>query len=587
MAASKECPRYVGRVIRDVDAAAKTPDWLRDRLLTSGLKSISLIVDVTNYVMLELGQPMHAFDLDAIDKEIRVRMAKSGERITLLDGTTHSLDKDTLVIADQKMPLAIAGVMGGVGSSVTLSTQNIFLESAYFSSTSVARQRQTYGLNSDSAYRFERGIDPTIQREAIERATQLILQSAGGEAGPVIDLTNKRYLPKTPRIILDEEKVTAVLGTLVPRRDVEGIFKLLGIQAKRRQTGWALIPPTYRPDMTLPEDIIEEIGRLYGFDKIPTNTLYANLQSFRQDQHVGDSRAIRQTMADLGYHEIISYSFIEPGHQALFDPSLTPQVLLNPITAEMAVMRTSLWPGLVNAMLYNLNRQQTRIRLFEQGTCFMTTGKQVQQIPRIAGLITGDCDPEQWGEKSREVDFFDLKGDLCNLLGQFKAGNDWIFKPAEHDALHPGQTAAIYHRQQKCGLIGALHPEILQKLGIPNKQTFVFEVALEALARPTLTHHQELSKFPENRRDIAILINEAVPAIEIQDTIRNVAGTWLKDVFIFDVYQGKGITPGHKSVALALIVQHPTRTLVDEEINMLMSRVVAALTEQLGAELRS
>lgn len=580
------CPRYVGRVIRGVKADLITPMWMKERLRRSGVRSITPIVDVTNYVMLELGQPMHAFDLNTIKDGIIVRQSKQGEKIGLLDGSEQVLDDNTLVIADHQKPLAIAGVMGGLDSSVTLLTRDIFLESAYFSPEVVARQRQYYGLNSDSAYRFERGVDPTIQREAIERATELMIELVGGEAGVVVEKISKAQLPPEKVVTLPHEKIAQVLGVAISMNDIKDIFRALNFTYQFQKESWLIEVPPYRPDIVLPEDIIEEIARLYGYDKIPTHALRSQLQANETLETAPDLRPLRQALADQGLHEIISYSFIDKALQALFEPDETPRELINPMTAEMSVMRTSLWPGLVNTLLYNKNRQQQRVRLFEIGTCFTQRQGELSQQSKVAGLIAGFAQREQWGLPAKEVDFYDLKGIVENIFKLAGLNDKVVFKPAAHAALHPGQTAQIEYLGKPLGLLGALHPSILQALDMPNK-VFVFELDLAALQEKAVYRLREVSKFPEIRRDIAILVNQAIPAEQIQDTIKTVAGDWLQNVFIFDVYQGKGVSTGLKSIALALVMQHPTRTLVDDEVAELMERIIVALKGQLGAELRS
>jgi len=584
--AKSACPHYVGRVIHGVKADAPTPTWLKERLRRSGIRSISPIVDVTNYVMLELGQPMHAFDLDTIKQGIVVRQSRSGEKIALLDGSEKDLDSETLIIADHERPLAIAGVMGGMDSSVTLLTRSILLESAYFSPQVIARQRQYYNLNSDSAYRFERGVDPAIQQEAIERATQLILEIAGGNAGPLINEMSKAYLPKERMITLAPEKIARVLGITISEKEIENIFNLLSFTWKREKENWLVHVPSYRFDLSIPEDLIEEVARLYGYDNIPTHTMKTELRVISAAENTPDSHELRQALSDQGFHEIISYSFVEKRLQALLDPQETPREIANPITADMTVMRTNLWPGLVSAFLYNKSRQQHRVRLFELGTCFVTRGKEILQQPRLGGLLAGFACPEQWGEPARAADFYDLKGHIENLLSLCYPHAEVTFTSETHPALHPGQTAGIYYQEQQIGIMGAFHPSVLQALDV-SESVFVFELDLNLLNKPVLSRFHEISKYPEIRRDLAILVNQTIPSKDIQDTIKGVAGDWLKDVFIFDVYQGKGIPPGLKSIALALILQHSTRTLVDDEVSALMERVIMALKGQLGAELRS
>lgn len=581
--AEQGCPHYVGRIIQQVKADAITPAWIQERLRRSGIRAISPIVDIANYVMLELGQPMHAFDLDKLTSEIIVRQSKKNEKIVLLDGSKKILNADTLVIADKENPLAIAGVMGGVDSSITLLTKSIFLESAYFAPEAVAKSRQYYNLTSDSAYRYERGVDPALQRRAIERVSQLIIEVCGGSAGPIIDVKTK-YYPRQEKIILKKDQVTQLLGIQITDEEIEKIFDLLQIEYQKSNTNtWEVQPPSFRFDIKLPEDLIEEIGRVYGFDKIPIGAIKAELRLAPKTNLV-DTRILRSTLCDLGYQEVITYSFIDKTLQKLLDPNEEARELINPITNEMIAMRTSLWPGLIKIMSYNLDRQQTRVRLFEIGKIFLNNNQQIQENLFLAGLMTGLNFPEQWGIPSREADFYDLKGNVEMLFKRLKS--QVSFQQEDHAALQKGQSAAIYLSDLKVGMLGSLHPFILRELGIKQK-AYVFALNLDLLKEKEKIMLQEISKFPEIRRDIAIIVNQAVPSQTIQDTIKQVAGDWLKDNFIFDVYQGKGISSGCKSVALALVLQHPTRTMTDAEIADLMERVIIALKGQLGAELRS
>lgn len=580
----KGCPHYVGRIIRNVNANAKSPIWLQECLRRSGIRSISPIVDVTNYVLFELGQPMHAFDLNKIHGDVQVRKAKDGEKIKLLDESEKILTDFTMVIADKQEPLAIAGVMGGMSSCVTSETIDIFLESAFFSPEIIARQRQYYNLNSDSSYRFERGVDPELQKMAIERATKLILDICGGEAGPVIEEKISANLPKRANVTLTQEQLTNVLGIKVANKNVNEIFKSLQFKIKHTKDKWQVQAPSYRFDIELAEDLIEEVGRLYGYDKIPERALQGELDL--ADAGLDENYdAIRQRMSALGYHEVVSYSFIDNKLQELFDPEQKPESLVNPITAEMTVMRTNLWPGLVTTLQYNRARQQQRVRLFEIGTCFVSDNTELTQIPRLAGLISGSDYQDQWGHKPRVVDFYDLKGDVEILLRHLIGNQSISFEVVTHPALHPGQSAKILVQDRVIGILGAINPNILQKLDIDGP-LLAFEIELSQIKNVAPIVFQDFSKFPEIRRDLAIIVNEAVPSKEIQDTITNVAGDWLKDVFIFDVYNGKGITPGFKSIALGLVLQHPTRTLIDDEVTELMERVVSTLQGSYGASLR-
>lgn len=580
-----DCAHYVGRVIRHVKADAATPVWMQERLRRSGIRSIIPIVDVMNYVMLELGQPMHAFDLAKIAGGIQVRKAKEKEQLELLDGQTVTLNTNTLVIADDEKPLAIAGVMGGLDSGVTLLTQDIFLESAFFQPVSITRAARHYKLNSESSYRFERGVDPELQVRAIERATQLILDIAGGEPGPIIDVAHTTHLPRAKKIKLRTARIEQLLGLKITDQEIVSILNALGFATKEISEGWDVTVPARRFDIATEIDLIEEIIRIYGYEKVPQHTSHSKMLIHPRSEKKLTSAMMRRALADMSYHEVITYSFIDKKMQSIFEPDAEYKELLNPITADMSVMRTSLWPGLVSTLLYNQNRQQARVRIFEIGLRFVIKEGLLAQENMLSGLIAGAVAPEQWGVPTRDVDFFDLKGDLENLLQLTFADNDFEFKAGKHPALHPGKTALLYRAGECVGVLGEIHPSILQKL---NTETniLVFELRLDALETAKLPRFTEISKFPEIRRDLAILVKQSIPASSIQDTIKTVAGNWLRQINVFDVYQGKGIATGYKSVALALILQHATRTLVDEEVAGLMERIINTLKEQFAAELR-
>lgn len=582
-----ECPRYVGRVIRGITADQVTPMWIQERLRRGGVRCISAVVDVMNYVMLELGQPMHAFDLSKISKEINVRFAMPKESLDLLDGQTVSLTEDTLVIADSEKPLAIAGVMGGLDSSVTLLTQDIFLESAFFSASFIAQMGRIYHLNSESSYRFERGIDPTIQALAIERATELLLEVVGGKAGPLIEVIHSDSLPQPSTIHLRRARVSQILGFTLTDQEIESIMQRLGFAVKGIPDGWQVTVPARRSDITLEVDLIEEVIRLHGYDNLPLHQSISSMQMHARPENRVYLTTLRRVLCDLGFNEVVTYSFIDKKWQGLFDPERQAKALMNPMTAEMAVMRTNLWPGLITTLVYNQNRQQSRVRLFETGLRFLLEddGTLLQQR-MISGVISGPSFPEQWGIPNRDVDFFDLKGDLQNMFKLTHATDEFTFEASQHSALHPGQTATICRNSKQIGLMGALHPSIKKELDIIGN-VFVFELLLEGLEPARLARFSEVSKFPEIRRDLALLVKQTVPAQAIQDTIINIAGELLKTLNVFDVYQGKGITPDCKSIALSLTLQHASRTLRDEEVADLMERIIVALKDQFAAELRS
>jgi phenylalanyl-tRNA synthetase beta chain len=586
LTAKAACPHYLVHRIQGVNANAPTPVYMKERLRRAGVRSINCIVDVTNYVMLELGQPMHAFDADKITGGIEVRFAKNGEKISLLDGSEKILTDATLVIADEASPLAIAGVMGGMPSSVTLTTTNILLESAYFSPKIIAKQRQHYQLNSDSAYRFERGVDPTLQHLAIERATDLIVAIAGGKISAMTTALSDVDLPPMKSIFLSESLLETVLGMRLAPETVVGVFKALLFPAVKRDNGWTVNVPPYRSDISIPEDLVEEVARIHGYEYIPMLAMPLSVPSAPVNDQGVFLNAVRQHFSDAGLHEVVSYSFVEPELQQRLNPGVEPQALQNPMTAEMAVMRTSLWPGLLNTLRYNQSRQQARVRLFEAGTVFLQTDDGLIQPTRVAGLLAGDAYPLQWGQASRAVDFYDLKGVLEGCFQALRPSDTFTFQPEVHETLHPGQSAGIYLNNVRLGCLGALHPALKQALDI-SSNVYLFELELDKFSTKNIVQAQAISKFPEIRRDLALVTKETIPAAAIQDTIKSVAGDWLKTGFVFDVYQGKGVAPGHKSIAVALYLQHPTRTLVDDEVNALLARVMTALKDQLGVELRS
>ncbi len=583
------CPHYAGRIITHVKTDAPTPLWLQERLRRSGIRSISAIVDVMNYVMLELGQPMHAFDLQKISDSIQVRMANPSEELILLDGQTIQLSSDTLIIADSQKPLAMAGVMGGLDSGVSSTTQHIFLESAFFNATTIARTRQKYHLGSESSHRFERSIDPTQQIKAIERATELLLTIVGGQPGPIITKVESDYLPSSKKIQLRIPRIQKILGFLIEELVIESILKRLGFSIEKNATAWQVTVPAYRADIALEIDLIEEIIRLYGYDQLPLHQTTGTLAIHAHTTNV--IPLLRESLCNLGYQEVITYSFIDANRQKMFDPDRQPLALLNPITADMSVMRTQLWPGLVDTLLYNQNRQQSRVRLFETGLRFLLHDQNVIQQKVISGLISGTALPEQWGIIARPLDYFDLKGDLENSIRSLLPASsvtDFIFKPSQHPALHPGQAAEIYYKDHFLGILGALHPSIVQEIGIIGN-VFVFELLLDELDTLCASYAPvqiELSKFPEIRRDIAIYVDQTVPSQQIQDTIAEVGGQLLKEVNVFDVYQGKGVPPNRKSIALALILQHASRTLLDEEVADIIDTIISALKQRFAAELR-
>lgn len=582
------CGRYLGRIIRDLDPNIPAPMWLKERLRRGGIRSISLSVDVMNYVMLELGQPMHAFDLDKVAKDITVRLSEKGERITLLDGEVLELNYDTLIIADDKKPLALAGIMGGLDAAVTATTQNIFLESAFFQPTQIARSVQHYKLTSESSYRFERGVDPTLQQLALERATALLLEIAGGKAGPITEFTSENTLPKPCSVLLRRKRVQQILGIQLNNDDIETYLSRLHFKVTSHHEGWEVRVPAYRFDISQEIDLIEELIRLFGYENLPSHGGMRKFLIKDLPPDILTIKNVRNTLTHLGYHETINYSFVDSAMQKMFDPETSPKVLMNPISSEMGVMRTTLWPGLINTLLYNHNRQQPRIRIFEIGLRFIPESRNASHYLQqnvVSGLISGNIYPLQWGLPERIADFYDLKGDIENILKSLNLFSEVTLERSTHQALHPGQTAILRRSGVYLGIIGGVHPNILQDLNI-SQPIYVFELMCDQLVTKKRPTFMEISKFPEIRRDIAILVDQTIPAHEIQDTIRKMGIPLLKDVTIFDVYQGKGIGLHQKSIALALTLQHPSRTLIDDEVTTFIERVMAELHAKFAAELR-
>ncbi|WP_111411770.1 phenylalanine--tRNA ligase subunit beta [Billgrantia lactosivorans] len=582
---AERCPRYIGRLIKGVDVTVATPLWMVERLRRSGIRSIDPVVDVTNYVMLELGQPLHAFDCDNLHGAVVVRLARQGEQLTLLDGQEISLEDSTLVIADERGPLAIAGVMGGEHSGVGPATREIFLESAFFSPLAVAGQARSYGLHTDASHRFERGVDPRLTRDAVERATTLLLAITGGEPGPLVEAVSDAHLPAEREVTLRAARLEQALCKALPGEEVQEILERLGMQVNATEAGWRAQVPSWRFDIAIEEDLIEEVARIHGYNRLPVRRPAARL-ALRPDHEARTPLArLRRQMVARGYQEAVTYSFVAPELQRALLPDAVSPRLANPISSDLAVMRASLFPGLVRALEYNLNRQQSRVRLFETGLIFRGELDELEQTPMVGALACGERFPEGWAGGREKVDFFDLKGDLESLIALGGEAGAWRFEPGEHPALHPGQSARIVHRGEPVGWIGALHPGVKAELGL-KVEVFLFEVRQEALTHGVLPRFEPLSRYPEVRRDLAFLLAEDRPVQALLDCVRRQAGEWLQELSLFDVYQGKGVPEGSKSVALGLTWQHPSRTLNDEEINQLVDAIVAESQLHLGAELR-
>ncbi|MBU2181239.1 MAG: phenylalanine--tRNA ligase subunit beta [Gammaproteobacteria bacterium] len=586
--APKACPRYLGRIIKNINTAAVTPLWMVEKLRRSGIRSIDAVVDVTNFVLLELGHPMHAFDLSKIEGGIVVRQAKADETLVLLDESEVKLQSNTLVIADEQKALAMAGVFGGLHSGVTPETKDIFLESAFFSKVEMAGVARQYGLHTDASHRYERGVDPELQHKAMERATQLLLDIVGGEAGPVVEAKSAEHIPTPANITLTRTKLDRILGISIATETVTEIFQRLGFAVTAANDSWQVKVPTYRFDISIGEDLIEEVARVYGYNNIPNVAPVASLKMRDHSEAEISVDSLRDVLVSRGYQEAITYSFVDPKVQQVLFPAVEALVLPNPISADMSAMRLNLWPGLMQAVQHNQNRQQTRIRLFEYGLKFIPDAAAeggVRQVPVLGGVILGSFGNEHWTIAERNVDFYDVKGDVEALLAQTSATNEFGFAKGEHSALHPGQTAAITRNGEAVGFVGALHPEAERKLGIKGK-AYLFEIELAAFGTKHIVLAQEVSKYPANRRDLAIVVKSDVRFSDILATIRKVGGNQLVDLKLFDVYTGQGIADGMKSLAIALTLQDKARTLEDKDIQQVISSVVQTLGEEFNATLR-
>jgi phenylalanyl-tRNA synthetase beta chain len=584
--ASERCPHFVGRIVRGIDQSRCSPLWMQEKLRRSGLRSIDAVVDVTNYVMLELGQPMHAFDYDKLEGGIIVRTSEEGEKLALLDGSEIDLTDDSLVIADHNGPVALAGIMGGQQSSVSAQTTNLFLEVAFFTPHLIAGKARAYGMHTDASHRFERGVDFELQVQAMERATQLLLEIVGGAAGPINEQIVADKLPERPDVTLRAARIEKLLGFSLEASEVERILSGLGLGLKPTDEGWICSVPSWRFDISIEADLLEELARVYGYNRLPVSHVTADLvMPVRQEAKLS-IRHIRRHLSARGFREAITYSFVEPKLQQLFDPKVQPVALVNPISADMSVMRTSLLPGLISAALRNVNRQQPRVRLFETGLRFEPMDDGLKQTPTLAMIVTGGLVNESWTGGSDGVDFFDLKGDLDSLFDLTRNSDAFDYTAATRDGLHPGQTASITRKGQSIGFIGALHPTVSAELGL-EAPLFALELNLQALLDAELPSYEELSKYPEIRRDLAFIVDQSVPVAELMEAVRAAAGSYLTDLTLFDVYTGKGIDPKRKSLAIGLTFRDQSRTLGDEDVIPVVGQVIDLLDKNYNAELRS
>ena len=587
------CPRYLGRVVEGVDCSRRAPLWLRERLRRCGLRSIDPIVDVTNYVLLELGQPMHAFDLDALHGGIVVRNGRRGEELAMLDGRRVTVDENALLITDQRGPVALAGVMGGERSGVGAATRNVFLECAFFAPLAIAATARRYAMHTDAAHRYERGVDHDLQAAAMQRATSLLLAIAGGRAGPVVEAGDAQHLPSVRTVALRKARLARLVGEVIPDAEVEHILARLELDPATHGTGaakvWTTTAPSHRFDLEREEDLVEEVLRIHGYNAVVSRVPATSLA-------LGQATPSRQApihtadlLVDLGYSEAVTYSFVDPALADVLDPESDPLRVVNPVSSDHAVMRTNLLPGLVGALRTNLARQADRIRLFEIGQCFATgqdAPNGVEQATVCGGILHGRREAESWAHDNAALDFFDVKGDVERILGQGgESGGEVEFVRAADAVLHPGQSAIVQMDGRLIGRLGRLHPEVEAALHLPTG-VWVFELRMKALADARDTRrrrHATLSRHPAVRRDLALLLDRQIAAARIEAIVRRVLGTLVTEFRLFDLYVGDGIEPHQKSVAIGVTMQHPTQTLRDEEINQHLDQVLAALAAELGA----
>ncbi|MHB1951396.1 MAG: phenylalanine--tRNA ligase subunit beta [Acidiferrobacteraceae bacterium] len=583
--AHEACPRYAGRPVYGLDATAKTPLWMRERLRRCGIRVIHPVVDVTNYVMLELGQPMHGFSLSGIAGGITVRHARKGESVPLLDGTIVSVDAGTLLIADHERALAVAGVMGGMSSAIGPDTSDIFLESAYFRPESIAAASRRLSLHTDSSHRFERGVDPAGTRQALERATELLIEIAGGKPGPVVERIARSHLPRRQAISLRRARLHTMLGIAIAPTQVERLLKRIDPQLKKTAQGWRMAPPAYRFDLKEEHDLVEEVARGYGYEHIPVRTPRIPMRAPKDPESAISRDRVRALLVDRDYHEAITYSFVDPAIEALFDPARAGPALANPIASNLAVMRTGLAPGLLQAVAHNRRHRHERVRLFEMGLCFRQESGGIAQRERLGMVAVGRAWPRQWSGSDRQVDLYDVKGDFMALLGLGGRAEEFTFHAAAIAGMHPGEGAEIHRHGRTVGILGAIHPEVQQRLEIDDK-VIMLDIELDEILDTKREMFREIPRVPAIRRDLAMVVPRTLPVQRVLDCIQGSAGQLLTELEVFDEYRGEGIDSGSKSIAVTLTLQDSSRTLTEDAVEGVMARVVAALTAECGAHLR-
>ena len=576
VSAPEACPLYLGRVVRGINAQAATPRWMAERLERCGIRPLLAPVDITNYVLLELGQPMHAFALSRLNGGIEMRLARPGETLELLNGQMAELAPDMLVVADANGPVALAGIMGGLPTSVERVTVDVFLEAAFFAPVAIAGRARRLGLSTDSSHRFERGVDFGATRQAMERATQLLLDICGGQAGPITEAA--AALPRREPITLRLARLACVAGVELGADEVMRGLAALGADVERQDDRLIVTPPSFRFDLAIEEDLIEEAVRLFGYDNIPAQPPAAPSRMLPQDEILLADDSLRQMLVDLDYQEVITYSFVDPAWETALDADARPLPLANPLASQLSAMRTTLWGGLLETLRHNLNRQQARVRIFELGRVYRS---QTEQPMKLGGLAYGDVLPEQWGAAARRVDFFDLKGDLERLFGHALES-----RSGTHPALHPGQSAEVWADGRAIGWIGALHPRLVQAFDLAAAPV-LFELDSQVVAQRHLPRHATLSRFPLVRRDLAFLLDAHTPAGELLGALREAAAASVRSIDVFDDYRGKGVAENQKSLAIRVVMQDTERTLTDQEVEDAVQKLVDAALRQCNAALRA
>ena len=579
-----DCPRYVGRIVSGINPNAETPFWMAETLRRCGLRSISPTVDVTNYVLLELGQPMHAFDLDKLNDEIIVRRGREGEKLVLLDESEVELGEDILAICDSSGPVAIAGIMGGLESGVTGETRDILFESAFFNPATIMGKARNFGMHTDASHRFERGVDPAGQEAAVERATALLIEIAGGEPGPVLVAEDTGHVPVNKSVKLRPARLNLVIGCDIPSEMVENILVRLGMEVVWDGGAWTVTAPSARFDIEIEEDLIEEIARIYGYDEIPEAPVSGEHAPGTNRSHRVSLARVRESLCAAGYQETINYSFVDHHDLEYLHHNHMVLPLANPLSSDLDVMRTTLLPGLLNSLSRNLRRQHSRVRLFEAGVAFLQ-GEVMNEVERVAAVATGDVLPEQWSVSSREIDFFDVKGDVERLFSMKGVGGDPVFEAGQLPWMHPGASAIIKLDGQAVGWCGAIHPSVLKDFDI-KKNVFAFEIDLDQLLLRDVPFTKETSRFPSVRRDIAVLLPNDVTFSDVEKCIKSAAGPYLESVVVFDVYAGANLKDGYESLAIGLIFNNVSSTLRDEDVDPVIEMIVSELELHLGAQLR-